>query len=598
MFKDIISKIKYDKTIIINIFLSFLATYGIVGINNINNTSQNIANNFIYLIILILFYLFYKKRKKLKKNENMFLIIFSLILSTILIIGTQLEFYSEILWSFSTILKIITLIFSIFPLCSFTLSSIYSFKIRPLKFKNNKKLALITFSIILFFNFLVFLALYPGEYGYDAGFQIMQILEKDISITSHFSLLFSVILAYIVNIGKILFNSYQIGFAIYCFLQMAFLCYVATKITIYCNKKTNNFYIYLLCILFFGLHPLYTVMSVSACQDALFAGIFALIILNTLDIVENKSYWNQKYKPIILSLLILLLCLIRNNGFYCIVIPVIFILLFCKKKKLLTLIIFIVPLILYKIYTGPIFNTLNILKTDTAREMLSIPSQQLARVYNYNNDAFSKSNIKSLNKYYTRLDNFKYYTYRQSISDPTKSVINNDAVTNNLKDYIILWGEIGLKDPENYVEAFLLNTLGFWYPNKNYNDERMYHPYIEIQMMDGPKFNDKYLNIKRESKLPIYEKLLNILLTEHTWKKIPVISTTFTSGTCFVLFLFLLGISILRKANNYLLPLSIILGLYATLFLSPVALFRYCFPIFIITPIILVLIITQKVGYH
>mgnify|MGYP000920592130 FL=1 len=578
---------------IIPFVLSFISTLGINGLITI--TSEQVTNNsFVYFIFFALFLFTFSKIKIFKKGYTIFSIIFSVFLSLVLIIGSQLEFYSEIIWSFATLIKIIALSVSIFPLNYLLLKYVDKFKIQKSDNINYKKIFVITFLIILFFNFLVFLALYPGEYGYDAGFQIMEILEKDVQITSHFSLLFSFILAKVVNLGKVLFGSYQVGFGIYCFLQMTFLSYVATKITVFCVKRIPNKIIYFINVLFFSFFPLYTLMSISAAQDSVFAGLFCLIILNVIELIENKDYWKNKLKPISLGILIFLLCLIRNNGFYCILISIPFIFLACKNKKIVVLLIFIIPLFAYKIYSGPVFNILGVTKTDTFREMLSIPSQQFARVYNYNLKVFSKEELKQLKKFYPQIDDFKYYTYRQSIADPTKSVLNNKYVKSNLKDYISLWTSNGVKDPENYVEAFLLNSLGFWYPNKNYNDDRMYHPYIEIEMMDAAKWNPRYVQIKRESKFPIYEKILNITIGKNAWKRIPVISTIFTTGTYFIIFIFLFLLTILRRNFKYMLPISIILGLYATLFLSPVALFRYCFPIIMVSPLMINLILYQK----
>lgn len=578
---------------IIPFVLSFISTLGINGLITI--TSEQFTNNsFVYFIFFALFLFTFSKIKILKKGYTIFSIIFSVFLSLVLIIGSQLEFYSEIIWSFATLIKIIALSVSIFPLNYLLLKYVDKFKIQKSDNINYKKIFVITFLIILFFNFLVFLALYPGEYGYDAGFQIMEILEKDVQITSHFSLLFSFILAKVVNLGKVLFGSYQVGFGIYCFLQMTFLSYVATKITVFCVKRIPNKIIYFINVLFFSFFPLYTLMSISAAQDSVFAGLFCLIILNVIELIENKDYWKNKLKPISLGILIFLLCLIRNNGFYCILISISFIFLACKNKKVVVLLIFIIPLFAYKIYSGPVFNILGVTKTDTFREMLSIPSQQFARVYNYNLKVFSKEELKQLKKFYPQIDDFKYYTYRQSIADPTKSVLNNKYVKSNLKDYISLWTSNGVKDPENYVEAFLLNSLGFWYPNKNYNDDRMYHPYIEIEMMDAAKWNPRYVQIKRESKFPIYEKILNITIGKNAWKRIPIISTIFTTGTYFIIFIFLFLLTILRRNFKYMLPISIILGLYATLFLSPVALFRYCFPIIMVSPLMINLILYQK----
>lgn len=71
----------------------------------------------------------------------------------------------------------------------------------------------------------------------------------------------------------------------------------------------------------------------------------------------------------------------------------------CKNKKIVVLLIFIIPLFAYKIYSGPVFNILGVTKTDTFREMLSIPSQQFARVYNYNLKVFSKEELKQLKSF-------------------------------------------------------------------------------------------------------------------------------------------------------------------------------------------------------
>lgn len=589
-------KLYKNKFIILNILLSFIATIGIIGYYHIFTSYDLLSNSFINVIIFVLFTNLFNKIDWSKKQNNIFSSIFSLFLSSILIIGTQLENNSSINWNIITLIKIICLTFSIIPIIYLILSFLNKYKTKS-KIINYKNVSLGTFIFIVLFNIFVFLAIYPGLYGYDAGFQISEILEKNVQLTSHFSYIFCLILANTVKLGKIMFNSYQIGFAIYCFLQMLFLSFVSTKITIYSLKRTNNIYIYLFSVLLFSVFPLYTVMALSATQDSLFAGLFALVILNILDMFENKNYWKNFINPILLSILILFACMIRNNGFYTFLVSIPFIILFKKDKKWLTLLIFLIPLILYKIYSGPVYNLIGIQNTDTMGEMLSVPSQQLARVYNYNNTVFNNKDKTLLNKYYTDVDKFTEYIFRQSISDPIKGLINNNNVSNDLSGYISLWAKIGIKDPKNYTEAFLLNTLGYWYPNKNYSDLRMYHPYIEYDMMNAKFWNKKYIDIKRSSKFKAYDKLLYLTLVKNYWKKVPIISTIFTMGTYFIVFIFLIGIAILRKKWQYFIPLSIVLGLYITLFLSPVGLFRYCFPILMILPILLSLIISKNNIY-
>lgn len=591
MKNEFIKVLKRDKNIYISIFLSFLATTGLIKAMEINSGEFNLTNSFLGIIIFFLYIEIYNKKikefKLYQKREKIFYSIFSLYISISVIVGLQLEFYSEILWTILTLAKIFLLTFSILPIVFNIVDFVKKLKPNNKIKIDSKKNSIITFIIILLLNFLVFLAIYPGVYGYDAGFQIMEILESDIAITSHFSILHSYILAFLVNLGKTLFNSYDIGFAFYSLFQMTFLTYVTTKITITSFKLSKNIYLYLLSLLFFSFFPLYTVMVLSSTQDVFFAGFFALIIINLFELINNDKYFEKKSNPIKLFILIFLFCLFKNNGYYSLLVALPFIIIFNKNKRIFITIIFIFALISYKIYSGPFLDYLNVVKGNAIREMLSIPSQQIARVYNYNFNIFTNEEIKELNNYYTNLEEFKHYTYRQSISDPTKSVLNTEIVEENFTDYLKFYINIGLKDPTNYIEAFGLNTLGIWYPNKDYVDYRMYHPYLEFEMLDAKFWNERYVEINRNSKFKLYEIVLDYSVSKNAWKKIPVISSFFTIGTYFITYMFILLYSILNKKYKLLVPFSLILGLLITVLLAPVALFRYNFPIIIIWPILI-----------
>ncbi len=575
-----------------NIILSMLGTIGIIKTYELA-TTPNLSNNIINVLIFIMMLNMYQKIKKSKKREYIFSYSFSLLLSTIIIIGTQLDIYGEIIWSITTLLKIICLLFSILPIILYSLKFISKIDIKT-KIKYTKKTKAITFIIIFGFNFLVFLALYPGIYGYDAGFQILEVLNKDVQLTSHFSLLFSFILAGCVEIGKTLFNNYQTGLAIFTFIQMTFMTYVATKISLFIIKKTQSKVLFILTVAFYSIFPLYTTMIMSTAQDVFFSGISALIVLNLMNLVNNENYYSKKRYSIKLMLLILLLCIIRNNGFYAIIATIPFVILFKKEKKLLTLIIFAIPIIMYKICIGPIHNIMNVYNESPIREMMSIPSQQLARVYNYNYSILSEKELAFYNNYYTNLDNFKYYTINPSIADLIKGVLNVTKTNENMNEYLFYWMKIGTKDTENYIEAFLMNNLGTWYPNKTYNDSRMYHPYIEYKMLEAKKWNKDYIEIERNSKLPLYEKILEVTIEKNAWKKIPIISSLFTTGSYFIIYIYVLGLCIMKKKKEYLIPLGYLAGIYATIILAPVSLFRYIFPILIVMPIMVSIIIEKE----
>ena len=575
-----------------NIVFSLLGTIGIVKAYELAST-PNLSNNIINILIFIMLFNMYQKNGKYEKKEYIFSYCISIFLSIILIIGTQLEVYGDIIWSIVTFIKITLLVFAIIPICLYLIKSIRKINIKPSK-KKISKINVITFGIIFICNFLAFLALYPGVYGYDAGFQILEVLDKNVQLTSHFSVPFCFLLGSCINFGKTVFNSYQIGLAIFSLIQMTFMTFVATKISLFIFKKTKNNVFWILTVLFFSFFPPYTVMSLSTAQDVIFAGLFALVFLNLIELSTNEEYYQKKTNAIKLVLLIFLTCIVRNNALYALLIAIPFILVFKKQQKILTLIILIIPIILFKIYTGPIFKIMKVYNEPSTREMVSIPSQQLARVYNYNYTILNKKELKLYDKYYLDLDNFEYYTINPEIADLIKVELDVPKTKDDFGNYLYFWMKIGKKDPENYVEAFLMNTLGLWYPNKTYNDKRMYHPYLEYNMLDAKRWNKNYVEIKRDSKFPLYEKALKLIIEKNEWKNTPVISNLFIPGFYFLVYICTIGMCIIKKKIYYLIPLSYIAGLYATLFLAPVSLFRYCFPIIILVPIMISMIIEKE----
>ena len=182
-----------DKKIIIKLLMSFLGTIGII-LNYQIGTKVYLTLSLLNVLIFIMLYNFYQKITIDNKKEKIFSIIFSIFLSLILVIGNQLDKTSNIKWNIITILEIFSLIFAIFPFIIYSLNIIKKIKKND-DFKITKKRKIIIFSIIFFFGFLVFLATYPGVYGYDAGYQIMEVLNKNVQLTTHFSVIYSYFLA-------------------------------------------------------------------------------------------------------------------------------------------------------------------------------------------------------------------------------------------------------------------------------------------------------------------------------------------------------------------------------------------------------------------
>lgn len=86
------------------------------------------------------------------------------------------------------------------------------------------------------------------------------------------------------------------------------------------------------------------------------------------------------------------------------------------------------------------------------------------------------------------------------IADSMKSTFNSAKFRENPIEFIKLWGEVGFKHLDTYIDAFSRITIGFWYPDMNYRDEGAFHPYWEwlsIGQNDPTPFID-YTLVKRE----------------------------------------------------------------------------------------------------
>lgn len=570
-----------NKKSLLSLLFSLFALLGFTLYFNIQK------NNILLIPILYFIYkAFIKTISSITTKDVFFCSVLSILYSTMLILGFQLDNYNGIIYNAKTLITLICLPFLIFLIVNKILLLFTSLKIKNDNIVNEKKLKLSIFGGIFIPWLLGFLALFPGIYGYDAGFQFMQFDILETGVTSHFSILYSYIFYFFVNLGNTLFNSYQIGFAIYSFMQLNFLSFVAYKVCYYIYTKFKNIKILIGAISFFALSPFNMILAISSCQDSIFAGIFVLVILQTLKMVENNSdFWSSWKQPLLYFILVFLLCAIRNNAFYAFIITIPFGLIFLKKNKFKFAVLSLLVITIFQVYKGPIHNLLNVKKGNSLKEMSSVIVQQLGRIYCYKRDTLTDEELT----YITQLipqNILEIYQFSPCISDSLKGSLNDDFLKSDFSSFIKNYFSIGLKNPETYLEAFLLNNIGTWYPNKTYPDSRMYHPYIEYEMLDAKKWNENYIVIERNSLFPAYEKLLNIFVNKTAWNNIPIVSTLFSAGTYFFIFIFVIFYLIYTKKYNFFIPLSLVLGLYLTILLAPVTLYRYIYPIILSIPLI------------
>ena len=565
------------KLIIARVVFCVIATIGVLKYNNM-------PDNFALVVILFSCYLLIYE--KFSARYKYYALFYSIFLSLLLTIGGQLDAFSVIAWDSDTVFRILTFAFSLY----LPIYRIMGFLEKTILKKGrvfSKKDKMLIYLIIVSSNLLIYLALFPGIYGWDSALQSYRAIYG--GVTSHWSVPLGYMFGFLLKIGKNVFGDYGVGMAIAMLLQMLFVSFVYAKVVFFINKRFKSNYCTVTTLCFFVMMLLFGAMSIYSTQDTIFGAIFALIFIELCELSYDSAYWNNRKNIIKYIILGILLCLCRNNGVYVLLLVAVISFFVMKKGEKKKVLFMIIPVVGSFVYSGVILNIMGIPNSTAINEMMSVPSQQIARVYTLNGGSISNGDKEKIEYYYDKVEKFKEYKDFMAKADKTKGALNADKVKDNMMDYFLLWLRVGVHSPRNYIEAFLLNSLGTWYPGKDYDDPRAHIGYIEYDMntlwneYDGEYAETK---IERNSKLPFYEEFLAGFIHDNNWQDTPLLSIIYSIGSYFVLTVFSIMMIVYRKNYKMLVPMCLVVGLYVTVLLGPVAIFRYCYPVLIVAPII------------
>ena len=160
-----------------------------------------------------------------------------------------------------------------------------------------------------------------------------------------------------------------------------------------------------------------------------------------------------------------------------------------------------------------------------------------------------------------------------------------EAFKEDVPGALKLWIDQGIEHPIIYIDSFLSNTIGYWYPDMKFRDWAAWHPYIEYDMSYLEGQEDVYLFIQRDSKIPWLSDKLSSFAYNTNFQNIPVLSMLFSPGFMFWIMILFIVICLYYKKYRLTLPAILLFGLWLTLMLSLVVLLRYAYPLFICAPL-------------
>lgn len=527
-----------------------------------------------------------------KEPQKIATLIFSIILTFIFIVGGQLASRNSILINPVFVSALLFTPFVLYPAVSTIKTIFIKFFSGDNKFLLKPFHKAIIFGSLLIATSALWVINFPGIFTYDMAIQNKMIASG--TITSHWSLTYGLYLRFFIDyVGGVLHN-YNLGFALAMFLQILICVFAYYKLIVYIALYTKNKKITIVSLLFFLLNPFLMVLPFTAAQDSLFSALIILFLIQAHQLLFFEESIKFKKLSIIAAIAtVVALITLRNNAIYCFILCVPFCLAFLKaSNRRLTITILSVAISLGLILTGPIYKMIGVSSNTTLNEVLSVPSQQLAKVFIEKPDKLSSEDKKELGRFYNIDKGFYLYANYPQIADYTKDRLRSSYTKKHLGRYFTLWLRLGLSHPKQYFEAFALNSLGFWLPYKNYiTDNR-----INLSYMNYPGFIAVPSSLIEERGIKNITRVFDSSHITHTsdavifdnlWFYIPIISFLSSMGCIFCLILFALILMLSQKKTRELLVILPVIIYGATLLLAPVAVYRYVFPVIVSVPFIL-----------
>ena len=503
------------------LFFSISTYVAFLDYNNCLFTENSF--NFIYILIFAGLLIFYSKSNfKFDKRTKKYSIIISIIIGVILSIGSHtkqlIDLYQEhfkvsmsiidfreyntaYIFNTDSILKIILSVIGFF-IIFYHLIGYFLIRQKDIKLSNNsnRKMKKSCFIISVCFMLLswlpYFLHYYPAIMTNDS-YQILNNINQNIlSDFNTFGYTFFVGILW--KLGLFLFKNQMLATAFYTVIQMVLLANIYNFSIRYFYNKGLHKYVCLVVYLVLCLSPLHACYSVTIWRDILFSAALLLLIICLYEFKTTNFKFNIKY-ILLFIISIIAVMFFRNNGIYIYIILLPFLFINTKNNRLIMYLIYIFLIVLYYSVKIPIFNYYNV-ERSKAIEAYSIPLQQISRSVVYDKN-LTKEELTEVNKY-IRSSLIKY-SYVNYISDPIKNISKSKIIERDTRGFINLWYKLFFKHKRSYIEAYLSQTLGYWYPDT---------PYWTIGM------SREYSNFKTEN---VYNKsLINIKFIDSTFENV------------------------------------------------------------------------------
>lgn len=543
------------------------------------------TESFLWLVVMFFFICVIDLSLREKnKRLSCFSALFGIICAVFYILGICLDKLGRISWLWSNsgiLLNVLNLFYSHTLLY-------YCFAFLAFRFLQKQACEKVTerqsgFSLIyVFLIWAVLILLYlpwycycfPGVITQDSAEQLQDAVTVD-SVHDHHSAFLSLIMRIIILPVRKLTGSLQIGVGAVSLLQMLIVTFIFALAYEWLRYYLKNKVLRIILFSWFAYYPVHYFYAATLWKDILFSVVFLAFML-CIDVaaVDEKGFFSSPLKMVLLAVSMLLLLLMRHNGLSIVVIMTVCLFLrfpaYRGRIALITGGLFLV----FGVWNLLILPALNVTKIDSTHA-LSVMEQQMARVMYLHHEEFSDEEMAEFTEYFDIED--LWTRYKPYISDSVKRHFRNDLFAENPKGFFEVWMKLGKCFPVDYLEAFLANNYGYWFPE-------IRHTIISYGVNEMGAIEDIHSAPLLQSHL--FDQVRDYIMGEQ-YMKMPLIPVLFSGGACFWVWVFCGCYCLYNNRRKFILFLPGF-SLWLGILISPVVNeYRYVYGLFTALPLLM-----------
>jgi len=451
----------------------------------------------------------------------------------------------------------------------------------------------ISFGVIFVSWIPAFLAYYPAIMSYDFHRQMVEAYGG--YMNTHHPLIHTGLLRLFYLLG-VEIGSYEIAMSLFSILQMLVLAACFAYSCVMLSRLTGKKWPCWLSTAVFALLPIHPVLALSMTKDIFFTAFFLLMVTLMLEYRMSGTKKMRIFLFIAMLVTGILMLMFRNNAAYAFVIFSIFYIIFSQKQRLPLLILCI--LVLVGGHSGKaILQDVTGASSGSKIEMVSVMLQQMNRT-GHNHMGYHTQEQYDILSYY--IPEECWPKYNPVIADGVKHNVglhDFDNWTNDIPQTIKDWITIGLAYPNDYLDAFLHLTLGYWFIDDMTHAEVLGYGVdsnLGLLYTFNASTSQYFDGIESHSYLPgvllWYSKVVNA----NEYQYWPVLSLLFKpSFYVWTMVLCIMSVFYLKEKNKMVLMLFPFIY-FLTLLLGPVVNFRYIYPIVAVIPLFLAWVFSPK----